>query len=138
MAATVASMSPLRSVAAPNLPNVAKKWSWPVSAPGTKPSIDHACNSRVLKAPSVAASAAGRWPSGHLGVTGSSPPGTAVAGLDLAVIVAVSMHRPSSIASWMSFSVGTAPDRWLWRSAPFGNDARNERSFAGLARIVSR
>ena len=43
MFATSASMSPLRTVAAPNLPNVAKKWSCPLTGPGTKPSIDQAC-----------------------------------------------------------------------------------------------
>ena len=38
----------------------------------------------------------------------------------------------------MRVSVGTAPDRWLCKSAPFGNAFMNARSFAGLVRIVSR
>ena len=81
--ATSASMSPLRLVARLNLPNVAKKWSWLLSAPGRNPCIDHARTIWALNAASVVESLAGRWPGWHGGA--------------VAVNVA-SMHRPSSTA----------------------------------------
>src|SRR5438045_3738784 len=53
------------SEARPNLPNVAKKWSWPDSAPATKPFIDHAAITALRNPGSWSVSAAARWPAGH-------------------------------------------------------------------------
>ena len=43
----------------------------------------------------------------------------------------LSTQTPSSAASRMNVSAYTAPERWTWRSAPFGNWSRNARRASG-------
>ena len=79
----------------PNLPNVSKKWSCP-DWPAGKSCMDQARMIRCRNAASLCASIAGLVPGPHGGAT--------------AVSVA-SMHSPFSPASWIRYSVVTAPDR---------------------------
>ncbi|CAM5641004.1 hypothetical protein SCALM49S_04805 [Streptomyces californicus] len=85
--------------------------------------MDQARTTRCRNAVSVRASAAGRAPGPQGGRT--------------AVSVA-SMQRPFSPASWIRYSVVTAPERWLWRSPPLGRSAKNSLSRAGSLRSPSR